>query len=168
MTLADSPVRNLTETQVKKKVSENFTLSSQGIPVAGNHFQVVSRGQFTDSLTRELVPFDHPKVRRRSRTAAVYELHADAITTPAKLQQVTARKSASAAVSRTLAAAKRLAAKHGITIEYEWDESYWVAAPDRVENHPDYPYSDEHVRYRDEVFGRVQEIVEWMVAHPTV
>jgi hypothetical protein len=52
---------------------------------AGSHWQLVRNARFVCGLTKEVVPLDHDKVRRRSRVRAVYELTGHASTPPEAL-----------------------------------------------------------------------------------
>ncbi len=40
--------------------------------VAGNHWQAVQGNRYVCGLTKEVVPFDHPKIKRRAKVSAVY------------------------------------------------------------------------------------------------
>lgn len=102
--------------------------------VAGHHFQLVQGVRFVCGITKDVVGLTHPKVRRRSRVAEVYELTLapgitrTAIPVEARKPKIVARK-----VLTERALAIRLAARIGVEIERHTDmdsRPWFVSHPD--------------------------------------
>lgn len=131
-------------------IEESRSMRSAGrvlIVNAGWHWQVISGRRTVCSITQEVVGFDHPKVRRRARVAAVYEVllprGATSIKRPTSILETTkARSSADATGRRKLRA---LAAKHGIELDTSDSQPgnwcVWVYPPEGLyANEDDDPY----------------------------
>lgn len=131
--------------------------------VAGNHYQIVSGRRATCGRLREIVSIADKRLKQRARVSEVWELSVPKKITPPS-QPKRARDPSASARSK----ARRLAAKHGCTIDvdrgYGGDLThYWVYGPDHVEEHDDNPFQDDHIVHDwEEVVERIEDIAEFV------
>lgn len=139
--------------------------------VAGNHWQVVSGRRYVCGITKDVVGFDHPKVKRRAKVTTVYELTAPkGVTLPTKLMAKPGPTQEQLEDRSLRRKAMALAERHGVHVSVDNERRtdlyplIWVYGPDYFDEHEgDDPYDGDHMAYSwAEVYERVQTYVEAM------
>jgi hypothetical protein len=138
---------------------------------AGDHWQLVSGNRYVCGIVGDVVALTDPRVKRRARVRAVYELVAqpNSVIIPVKALKPEPTPAARAAASKMSSArvrAKKLAVEIGCEIERHNDldsKPWWVDHPELTDE-ADPHDGDHYVHSWEEVLERVESYAEALAA----